>query len=363
MFKVILLLNLLIGSAFHSYSMVYFYKIIPSDRPMFHTDFQYDEQEMCSPIIKDGILYQGLDNGTILAQDIKYKKILWEYQLKDKPTSSLTGNDIFVVTTQKGNIYAFNIKNGNLLWFYNTHKEIISKPAFQGETLYIQTTLDALYAFNMKDGSLIWQYTAKKALEGLTVHLVPSPYISDNVLYTGFSNGDAVAIDDQTGKVIWTHKPPTLKQLQDITVQPVGNSDVVVFASYDNGLMCLNKKDGTLVWERNDLKRALGMEFTGNALYVVLVEGKVYRLDIRTGDTIWKNEDLGKSNLFAPQSYDRVIAVGVKSDRYKGIVLLNRDDGRILKYFSIVSGLSAQPVISDDRIYAISNGGFLYCYK
>ncbi len=363
MFKFILLLNLLIGSVFQSYNMVYFYKIIPSHHPLFHTDFKYDEYEKCPPFIREGILYQGLDNGTILAQHIKTKKVLWEYRLKDIPTGSVAVNNIFIITTLKGSIYAFNMHNGNLLWFYDTHKEIISKPAIKDETLYIQTTLDTLYAFNVKDGSLIWQYTSKEVFEGLTVHLVPSPYISKNVLFTGFTNGDAVAIDSKTGKIIWTHKPPTMKQLQDITIQPAGNSQIVVFASYDNGLMCLNKKDGTVVWERNDLKRALGMYLSDNALYVVLVDGKAYRLDIRTGDTIWKNELLGNSNLFTPLMYNQVIAIGVKQAKYKGIVLISKDDGHIIHHFPIVSGLSAEPIIHDNRIYAISNGGFLYCFE
>lgn len=363
MLKIIVLLNLLVTTTFNSYSMLFFYKIIPANPPIFHADFTFNKKELCSPIIDNNILYQAFRSGLIVAQDIENKKFLWEYHVVGKPTATAYYKNILVVTTLKGNIYALNTKNGDLIWSYNTHKEILSKPIIDGDNLYIQTTLDTLYAFNLLNGSLNWQYTSKNILEGLTVHLTPSSYVSNNILYTGFSNGDAVAIDAQTGKLLWTHKPVTEKQLQDITIQPVGNDSIVIFASYDNGLMCLNKKDGTMVWERNDLKRALGLYITGNAVYAIFINGEMYRLDTRTGDTIWKIDLGNESNLLTPVEYNNLILVGVGRNNYKGIVLLDQDNGRIIKYFSIVSGISAAPIIEDNKIYAISNGGYLYCFE
>ncbi len=363
MLKFILLLNLLFTTTFSSYTMLFFYKIIPSNLPIFHAEFNFNGTELCSPIIDNDILYQALQNGLIVAQDIKNQRFLWKYHVVGKPTATAYYRNIIVVTTLKGYIYAINTINGSLLWSYNTHKEILSKPIIDGDNLYVQTTLDILYAFNLSDGSLNWQYTSKNILGGLIVHLTPSPYISNNILYTGFSNGDSVAIDAQSGKLLWTHRPVTEKQLQDIIVQPVGNEYIVVFASYDNGLMCLNKKDGTMVWERNDLKRASGLYLTGSAVYVVLINGEMYRLDIRTGDTIWKIGFGKESNLLTPIEYNNLILVGVGSNKYKGIVLLGQDSGRIIKYFPIVSGIAAAPVIEANKIYAVSNGGFLYCFE
>ncbi len=363
MLKIIVLINLLVASTFHGYSMLFFYRIMPANPPVFHTDLQFHHQQLCSPIIKDNILYQGLQDGTILSQHIETKRVLWEYHVIGQPTGTVYDNDIFVITTLKGTIYALNMNNGNLMWSYDTHKEILSEPVIDGNNLYIQTSLDTLYAFNAQDGSLKWQYSSKNVFEGLIVHLTPAPYISNNILYTGFSNGDAVALDAHTGKLLWTHKPATVKQLQDIVIQAVGNENIVIFASYDNGLMCLSKKDGTMVWERNDLKRAFGLYLTGSAIYATFVDGKVYRLDVRTGDTIWKTDIGNESGLFAPAQYQKLIVVGVGRDRYKGIVLLDRDNGHIIKHFSIVSGLSAVPITWNNRIYATSNGGFLYCFQ
>ncbi len=363
MLKIIVLLHFLIASASNSYSMLFFYKIMPVNPPVFHYDLQFHHQQLCSPIIKDNIVYQGMQDGVILAQHIETKRILWEYHVVGQPTGVAYYKNTMFLATLKGNIYALNMENGSLLWSYDTHKEILAKPVIQDKNLYVQTSLDTLYAFNLHDGTLNWQYTSKNVLEGLEVHLTPVPYISNNVLYTGFSNGDAVALDATTGRILWTHKPATVKQFQDITIEPVGNDSIVIFSSYDNGLMCLNKKDGTMVWERNDLKRAVAMFLTNNALYAALIDGKIYRLDIRTGDTIWKDELGSESLFFIPGEYRTLLVLGVEKNKYEGIVLMNEDDGHIVKHFSIVSGLSSAPIIEDDKIYATSNGGFLYSFQ
>lgn len=154
-----------------------------------------------------------------------------------------------------------------------------------------------------------------------------------------------------------------LRQLQDMVASPAGNHDAVVFGSYDNGVSCLNKHDGTMVWERNDLKRPLGLYSTGNAVYVTRSTGELYRLDLRTGDTIWK-ASLGKQvNLFTPYKVNNLLIVGVAEGHNKGIVVLDPDDGTMLQRLSIVSGISAGPVIAGNKIYVVSNGGFLYGYK
>jgi len=344
------------------YNMLYFYKIVPGNPLFFHINLT-PKKELCSPIVQNGILYQGLADGTILSQDIKNKRILWEYHVVGQPTSLIMSQEKIITTTLKGFIYVLDINNGNLIWSYNTHKEIISKPVIDNNMLYLQTTLDTLYAFNISDGTLNWQYNEKNIYEGLLVHLTPSPYISNDVLYTGFSNGDAIALNATNGQIIWLRKPPTTKQLQDIIVRPVGNSQVVLFASYDNGIFCLNKKDGTLVWERNDLIRATALYISETDIYATFVNGMIYRLDLRTGDSIWKT-NLGEDpGLTPPELYNNKIILGVEKGKYKGLVLLDPFTGFVVGHFPIVSGVSAPPTIINNKIYAVSNGGFLYCFQ
>ncbi len=346
-----------------THNMAFFYRIIPTNTLVFHLNFLKSKEEPCSPVVEDNILYQGLYNGLILSQDIENKKILWEYHTYGSPTSLSIYNKILIATTLNGMIYALNKSNGHLIWSYNTQKEIISRAVIYNNTLFVQTTMDNLYAFDASTGSLNWQYAIKNLTGNLTVYATPSPYVSDGMVYTGFSDGEAVALNANTGAVVWDKKPPTTKGFQDIITAPSGNSKVVVFGSYDNGLFCLNRKNGYLVWERNDLKRPIGLYTTPDSLYLIRVNGEIYRLDMRTGDTIWKTLIGKDADLFGPVLYDNLIAIGVGNTVKRGVMLLNKDDGKIIDLFPIVSGLSAPPDVTEDGIYATSNGGFLYKFK
>ncbi|MGC8579918.1 MAG: PQQ-binding-like beta-propeller repeat protein [bacterium] len=340
--------------------MLYFYPVIPQNQPVFHNPFVI-KHELCSPIIHNNVLYQGLKDGIILSQDIENKRVFWQFKVVGQPTSVSLSDDKLVITTLKGFIYVLDNK-GNLLWSYNTHKEILSKPLIINDNLYLQTTLDTLYAFNLNDGTLKWQYGMKSMYQGLQVNLTPTPYYSDNIIYTGFSNGDAAALDASSGKELWIRKPQTTKQLQDIVVQPAGNDSIVIFGSYDNGLFGLDKLNGNLIWERNDLTRVLGLCITENTLFATFVDGKVYRLDARTGDTIWKTELGDNARLLAPMLYNNSVLIAVGRGKYKGVVLLDQFTGAIIKHFSIVSGVFAQPTIFNNKIYVLSDGGYLYCF-
>ncbi|MCL4557837.1 MAG: PQQ-binding-like beta-propeller repeat protein [Deltaproteobacteria bacterium] len=362
--RTIIVLSLLFASiSAQSVKALFSYKIVPTNYLILHTDLRLNGNELCKPIIKDDVLYQGLHSGLILSQDIENKRILWRFMGVGSPTSAVLYKNILIVSTLKGLVYALNGSSGKLIWSYNTQKQILSRIRVYDYTAYVQTTLDTLYAFDIRDGSLIWQYASKDIVGGLVVHATPTPYISNDVIFTGFSNGSTVALDAKTGKLLWERKPNLIKQFQDIVASPAINKDVVIFGSYENGLSCLNKQDGTIVWERSDLKRPLGLSITGNAVYVTRATGDLYRLDLRTGDTIWKTNLGEKVRLFTPYQLYSLIVVGVDNGKNKGIVVLDPDDGTIKQRFSIVSGLSAGPVLSGNRIYAVSNGGFLYCYE
>lgn len=363
MSTILLALNLLFVLANPSYKMSYFYRIMPANTMELHSNFTTYHKEACSPVIQGNTLYQGLYDKTILAQHINNKHVLWTYHTIGEPTGTLLYKDILFITTRKGNVYALDKKNGGLIWSYSTQKEILSRPVVLYNTVYIQTTLDTIYAFSAADGTLIWQYKSRNMLEGLMVHLTPSPYIENNVLYTGFSNGDAAAFNAATGTMEWTKKPKTIKQLQDIIVATGSNGQLIIFGSYDNGLFALNKKDGTMAWERRDLTRPTGIYMTDNAIYAETAIGKVYRLDIRTGDTIWET-DLGEdANPTGIACLTHSIVLGTKAGKFKGLVILDKDSGKVVKYFEVVSGISAQPVVIGNNIYAVSDGGFLYCFE
>src|SRR5574338_1088412 len=85
-------------------------------------------------------------------------KQLWTYEAGDSIESSaaIVGGTVFV-GSQKGELVALNLENGNVYWKYSTGAPIgESSPAYSGGVVYIGDLGGTLHAVNAPDGKRLW---------------------------------------------------------------------------------------------------------------------------------------------------------------------------------------------------------------
>jgi outer membrane protein assembly factor BamB len=76
---------------------------------------------------------------------------------------------------------AFDLKNGKLLWKFQTEGAIFSSPAISNDKLIFGSGDANVYCLNTHNGTLIWKYTTEASVLG-------SPVINGDTVFIGGSD-------------------------------------------------------------------------------------------------------------------------------------------------------------------------------
>lgn len=259
----------------------------------------------------------------------------------------ILGNTVYLQDL-KSNVHAINIKTGKPLWSktYNLDAVGPAGPAVGWDKIFIPKGHYEVAALDTR-GKEIWSVRLSKnkntgidiqpTAYGNMVYVSTVPGISNANFYRGGNMGVIYALDQNTGKVVWSFDtvdskdiwgnpkvnsgggcwyPPAIDINTDIMYWGIGNPGpwpgTKEFPNgssrpgpnlYTNSLVALNQKDGKLVWYNQVLPHDLfdyDLQIspilasvttkTGKRDIVIAAGkmGKVFAFDRKTGKLIWK---------------------------------------------------------------------------
>ena len=166
------------------------------------------------------------------------------------PTPSSSQLNVYV-SSQDGNIYAFNASNGVQRWKYATGSQAITQLKLADGVVYyiidedINTNPNAtstMYALNAQNGMLLHQYKLPYfTLE--TGAFIPHYTVSNGVIY--FSAPPmAFAINSNDGTMLWQYS-----WFGRGASEPVVVNNVVYYVTGTYIIYALRGNDGTLLWK------------------------------------------------------------------------------------------------------------------
>jgi outer membrane protein assembly factor BamB len=125
-----------------------------------------------------------------------------------------------------------------LLWTYEAGDAIESSAAVVGGTVYAGSQKGELAALNLENGQVYWKYSTGNPIGE------SSPAWSDYSVYVGDLGGTLHAVNARDGRGRWTFKTGS-----EIKSSPVVVGDRVLIGSYDQHLYCLSTANGSLLWK------------------------------------------------------------------------------------------------------------------
>ncbi|MDQ6952277.1 MAG: PQQ-like beta-propeller repeat protein [Mariprofundaceae bacterium] len=220
---------------------------------------------------------------------------------KNSDSGAVTlASGLVVVGDSQGRLYGVDAEQGQVLWHVDLSSSVTGIPLAVGDDVVVQTTGNNLYRINAK-GEKVWSFASQQG--GLGLYISSSPMFHDGKLYALLGNGDAVAMDAQTGDLIWRKQllldtdAAMLSELKAPQAIPLWLSkvsfdgrvlqDVVLFSFYQGKTFVLNQSNGnTMLSQDRSLKSSPVL--LNDTLYSVDTQGVLQAINRNTGQQQWE---------------------------------------------------------------------------
>ncbi len=317
-------------------------------------------QEFASPAVGSGVggdlfLYVGSSRGMFYALSGRHSEVLWKKELGSSSSRPVVYLGRIYVGTDDGEIVCLDTFDGEERWRYTSRGPVLESPVLADEMVFFSNEADQVYALDQETGKFLWQYHGETP-EEYTIRGHAGVAVDDGLVFTGFSNGTVVGLRTTTGSVAWmTSLKGGAERFVDVDGTPVVHGDTVFVTSSSGGLFALDKTTGLVRW-RVPMKNAGPVIVDDDMLYVAAAEQGIYAIDL-SGNIIWRQGTRGGGEPATPIVSGDYLIYTLSDD---GVFIADKRTGELFQYFDPGEGVSSEPTLWRDRLYVLSNRGYLY---
>ena len=255
--------------------------------------------------------------------------------------------------------YCLEISTGRVLWKFYSGSENLGSPFISEGIVYFMTSQEKLYALNARTGKTLWVYVQAKTVQKtmLNIRGVSRPVVDQQRVYAGFGNGDFLALNKNTGKVIWKISlSKNTSAFKDTDSHPVVVGNLLYTTNYTSGLFCLNKKTGKVIWKNPDGAYS-NPTIGGKNIFYATTDKKMVALNRFSGRKKWSKKL--KSLATQPVVYKSMLIFGLSEG---GLSLVHKSNGKEKTQVNLFRGITTRPTIDNktNELFVMSNEFWLY---
>lgn len=277
--------------------------------------------------------------------DVQIGKGVGHYESGLKP---LLFNDKVYMASREGLVVAMDVSTGKRLWTFDLRRaNTLSffkrlQQRWSSETariaggiaqgygnLYFGTENGDVVAVNAESGELVWRVQVPG-------EVLVSPAVAEGFVVVKLGSGNMIALNPDNGEQRWlfeNEQPPLSIRG---TSEPVIDSGGVIYGTASGRIGVLVVDRGYQAWEEavatpkgsTDLSRLVDVDakpiVVAGTVYAIAFNGELYAMDLRTGQQLWKRDYASFRNmavsgtvLYLVDSVGRIYAV----DRRNGTEL------------------------------------------
>jgi outer membrane protein assembly factor BamB len=213
----------------------------------------------------------------------------WRYELGRRSLAApIVADGVVYFGGEEGDVVALSLADGAELWRVELGGPVRGAPAWDGERLYPALGRGALVALDPQTGAELW----RAELSG-PVDTGPTPY--GNLLYLGDEAGVLHAVDRLTGENLWSHAGAA-----PILSHPAVDAETVYYADQAGVVHALDRLSGVERWRvRLESRVYGGVVLDGERLFAVSRTGQVAALNAVDG-TLLAQTDVGHPPVGLP---------------------------------------------------------------
>ncbi|GIW99134.1 MAG: serine/threonine protein kinase [Pirellulaceae bacterium] len=248
---------------------------------------QFDTGFVATPGYFHGRLYLGDQDGRFHALDPATGEEMWVYEADMEIDASPNAfQDSILFTSQNGTLYCVSRDQGMLRWKYETGDQLRCAPTLADTKTFLGGCDSFLHIVDVRDGQAADAPIPIDAPTGST------PAIVDNRVYVPTYAGEIFCFEVGKREPLWRFHDPQLSE--EFRNSAAVTDGILVAASRHKRVFALNTADGSVRWVHVLRKRAdASPVIAGQSVIVAAADGRIIRLDLKTGDQVWMTEVKG----------------------------------------------------------------------
>jgi len=313
-----------------------------------------------SPVIHEGILYAGHNDGHMQAFQLENGRKIWsKYDDSDYHSKPVVYKDWVIYGTAKGRIFSRHLLTGKSQYIVDLGSSIETQGVIYKDRVIFQTRNHKVFCLDVTTGKILWTY--KRSVPYLTtVQRASKPLIFKNRVYIGFADGSLAAFSLEEGVILWERKLSTGSKFVDVDSSPILFNSRLFAGSINGELVMIEPNSGEIL-RRFPYKISRSPLVHGGKLYVSTIFGEILKLDKNLMEE--SKVMINKSVLSSIIPWKGGLAV---SSVKKEILLLSQDDLSIQSTFDLghaYSGVLGELEVGENYLAAISSRNRLYIFK
>ena len=316
------------------------------------------------PVGDGSRIYAASQDGNVSAFDPQSGKLIWRTELDIELSAGPGfGEGHLAVAGKDGFVVLLDANDGSAKWRVDVSGETLARPLIKGQTVVVQTIDNRLEALSLYDGRSLW--SLQQTTPVLTMRGSASPVAAGNTAIAGFDAGRLVAVELDTGEVVWDGmlSPPKgrsdLDRLADVDGEMALIGQDLYATSYQGRLVSLAAESGQVLWNR-EISSYEGVAADWNSLYTVTDSGEVIGLTRRNGAEIWRDDSLLRREPTLPMPFGTTVVVGDLEGYLHFFSTIDGEAVARVKFGN--SAISADPYVIANTLYVQSDSGQIAAY-
>lgn len=268
-----------------------------------------------------------------------------------------------------GRVYVIETTSGRVLWHADLpgypERWVYTSPAIGEGTVYAGAK-SGYAAYDLETGEQRW-YAKIEGSDAWSCYA--SPQIYEDLVLLLVSRRGLLALNRETGEIVWEQKMATEYQYPSPTV----TENLLVSGGDSGSIAVLDARSGQIIWHKKILSTAYATGLTVNAdkIYATTVDGEAQCYALHSGELHWQfrlgNDLLDMtpyrrgvhSALARPVLFEnKLIVCGID-----GYLYILDESGKSVSQTFFGSPISATPCTVEKRLYVGMYDGRICCFE
>jgi outer membrane protein assembly factor BamB len=331
------------------------------------------------PVLAEGSIFTLDTKARVKAFNAANGDTLWTAKTKpEKEDDTVIGGGLayaggrLFITNGFNEVLALNPKNGQEIWRTKISNAARSAPSAMPDRVYVVTIDNETIALDASNGAPLWTHQGLSETTGLLG--AASPAANNDIVLPAYSSGEIYALQSETGAPLWSDtiaplaRAGTGASFSDIRGLPVIDRGTVIAISYGGRIAAIEERTGARKWDA-PIAGAQTPFVSGNRVYLVSAESSVYALDLENGTTLWKTQLPRYEN--EKKLKDPIVWYGPLLAGNRLILTssngwardIDPKTGAITKEWETGQDVIAAPIVANETLFLLSQGGTLTAWK